>query len=194
MAGIEKVCECPKNKDGSCEYHGHLMYEYKRNSLQINPECREQFKGLSAFAVIVNMNNSNSDFISLRRKGIKYCKFNRADARKIYKYYGYYFDEYDTGICKVSLRDKAIKEYYLYPSKITINPYIMVYVKEHDRAYVNWCDSAKDIRAFKRNMRKLFGYNIPVYKNLKFKQKMQSYEIANKMIEDIKNENNYSNN
>lgn len=191
MAGIEKVCECPKNKDGSCEYHGHLMYEYKRNSLQINPECREQFKGLSAFAVIVNLNNINSDYTHLSRKSKYFGSNTSCLSSQVFKEHGVYYYE---GECRKTLLDKAINQWFCVPLRLSIVPMVYVYVKEHNKVYLNWLNSAKDIRAFKRNMRKLFGYNIPVYKNLKFKQKMQSYEIANKMIEDIKNENNYSNN
>jgi len=38
MAGIEKVCEF------SGDYHGWLMYDYKRNLLQVNPRYRKYFK------------------------------------------------------------------------------------------------------------------------------------------------------
>ena len=39
MAGIEKVCEY------SGAYVGHLMYQYKRNSIQVLPEHRGTFRG-----------------------------------------------------------------------------------------------------------------------------------------------------
>ncbi len=188
MAGIEKICECPK---GNCVYHGHKMYEYKHNHLQINPECREQFKGLSAFAVIVNLNNINSDYTHLSRKSKYFGSNTSCLSSQVFKEHGVYYYE---GECRKTLLDKAINQWFCVPLRLSIVPMVYVYVKEHNKVYLNWLNSAKDIRAFKRNMRKLFGYNIPLYKNLKFKQKMQSYEIANKMIEDIKNENNYSNN
>ena len=40
MAGIEKVCEF------SGDYDGWLMYGYKHNRIQVNPEYRKLFKGL----------------------------------------------------------------------------------------------------------------------------------------------------
>ena len=41
MSGIEKVCEF------SGEYPSWLMYGYKRNRIQVMPEYRKLFKGLS---------------------------------------------------------------------------------------------------------------------------------------------------
>ena len=39
MAGIEKICEL------SSDYPGGDMYAWKRNSIQVCPQYREQFKG-----------------------------------------------------------------------------------------------------------------------------------------------------
>jgi hypothetical protein len=46
MAGIEKVCEF------SDEYPGHLMYDYKRNLIQIMPKYRKLFRGADHVLVI----------------------------------------------------------------------------------------------------------------------------------------------
>jgi hypothetical protein len=63
-------------------------------------------------------------------------------------------------------------------------PYVAVYVKEHDKVYINWLDSVKNIRAFKRNMRKLFGYAVPTKTNLKFKQSVSCDELVRNMFEE----------
>lgn len=174
MAYIEKVCECPK---GDCAYHGWEMYSYKRNSLQINPECRYQFKGLTAKCVIISMYNSTSDFLKVRKVSKDVCTIQRDTS---FKEGGlYYNDDYDF----TSLKDKAVKQYKQYGMRLFTKPYVAVYVKEHDKVYINWLDNVKNIRAFKRNMCNLFGYDIPIKTNLKFKQELSCDDLVKKMLE-----------
>lgn len=180
MAGVEKKCECPK---GDCEYHGGKMYDYKRNHLQINPECREQFKGLTAFAVIVNDYNSSDNELQVvcARKFSSYKTY--ISKVRATKQNGVYLYE---GMVYKTLNDKALSEYYYVPLRLAISPEVNVYVKEHDAVYTNYLHSAKSIRAFKRNMRKLFGYDIPIKQDLKFKQELVSYKLSDKLIEQMK--------
>ena len=175
MSGIEKVCECPK---GDCEYRGWEMYICKRNSLQINPECRYQFKWLTAKCAIVAMYNSTSDFLTVRKPPSENSKVLHKGT--YFKENGlYYNDDYDF----TSLKDKAVKQYMQYGMRLFTKPYVAVWVEEHDKVYINWLDSVKNIRAFKRNMRKLFGYDIPIKTNLRFKQELSCDDLVRKMLE-----------
>ncbi len=61
MAGIEKCCEF------SGEYPGWLMYEYKRNHIQIMPHYRKEFRGKQAVLYIqTNSTRSGQHVLSHR--------------------------------------------------------------------------------------------------------------------------------
>ena len=193
MAGIEKVCECPKN---DCEYHAGLMYKYKHNNLQINPECRYQFKGLTAKCAIVMSENFSDEFqkmwknksdlnndILLTAKGSKrVLGTSLVKLSEVFKENGYMFHEDFWYVGRDKLKNKI---YFYDPIKFEQRVTILVYVEEHNTYYLNWLYSKKSIRAFKRNMRKLFGYNIPMLINLNYKQDICPEDLAEKLIEKI---------
>lgn len=187
MAGIEKVCECPQN---DCVYHAGDMYKFKRNSLQINPECRHQFKGLTATCAIVigeNLSDDDQQFnlecgygkqMSFRGTKVSVGTMNLT-LDEIVKINGklyhenFWFTSYHRGNPK----------YYYDALRHDHRIDVWVYVQEHNTYYLNWLYSKKDIRAFKRNMRKLFGYDIPIMKDLSYNQEIGSEKLAKSMID-----------
>lgn len=188
MASCEKVCECPK---GNCEYHSWNMYSFKRNSLQINPECRDQFKGLKAYGAVVNANDiyksKNGDCLyfqgSVYRYGSTYVPLH--EIKKVNKKYYHELFWY-------TRKDKLKNvQYVLDPIKLDPKLIVAVYVEEHDTFYYNYLDNKKCIRPFKKNMRRLFGYDIPIMINTKkslkdLKMELECYETAEYMIQLIR--------
>lgn len=197
MAGAEKCCECPQD---NCEYHAGNMYQFKYRHLQINPECRPQFKGLTATCAIVSGQNFSDEctisqwgvnqgerLMSVRSRREKFG-YGSMQVRldEIFKVNGEIYHE-DMWYCRL---DKlGNRQYYLQPLTFNERIDVWVYVEEHDKLYLNWIYSKKDIRAFRRNMRKLFGYDIPIMVDLKLDQELHSQDLAKSMIEVMRGKN-----
>lgn len=182
MAGMEKVCECPKE---NCEYHAGDMYLFKRRHLQINPECRSQFKGLTAYGAIVSSENTSDEYLEIWGNVFSYRGTKRPFGssslhnKEIFKDDGKLYHE----SFFYTMKDKLGNyEYYYDPIKLDSRIDVWVYVKEHDTFYLNWLESKKDIRAFKKNMRKLFGYDIPLEIDLRMKQVLHPETLAKALI------------
>lgn len=170
MAFFEKNCEC---NSGNCKYHGGDMFKFKHNHLQINPECRHKFKGLKARAVIVLRDNNKSPWTTYV---YKHNQHNHTEIiydyhyKHLVKWYGRLYDEKEE-YGQVKLFDKnTMNIYYSYPLRRKDNLLVAVHVEGYDNYFYNFLDGKKSLRAFRKNMRKLFGYDIDITTNLKYNQ------------------------
>ncbi len=145
MAGIEKTCECP---DESCEYHGWKMYDMKRNHIQVNEECRSQFHGLDAEIYLLRNIDLDSDRydVAFGKGGWMTSLYHKDD----FWWKGRLYNEGQF---------KRVNSPYVHrrltPVKRKFQIEIAVYVKDHYNLYFN---TIYDIRKFKKNMIKMFGY------------------------------------
>lgn len=145
MAGIEKCCECP---DDSCEYHGGAMYGFKSNHLQINPECRPQFHGLTAEIYLVKNIDLDSDhyYAYWGKGGWSTSLYHKDD----FWWKGRLYNE-----GQYKRVNSPYQHIRLTPVKRKFCFEVAVYVKDHDQLYFN---TIHDMRKFKKNMVSLFGY------------------------------------
>lgn len=161
MAGAEKCCECPKS---DCEYHAWEMYNYKRNHLQINPECRDQFKGTTAEIFMLVNQDLDSDIyhVHFGKGGWRTSLYHKDD----FWWNGTLYNE-----GQFKRYPRPYQRICLTPVKKWFAFEVAVYVKEHDMVYFN---TIYDIRKFKKNMTKLFGY-LPKINRLK-KKDLKGFE------------------
>lgn len=151
MAAIEKVCECSSE---SCSYYGGDMYKFKHNHLQINPECRSKYFGAKAQVFYLNELHLGRDYYdAYSRWGTSYHKLNKID------------DVVYDGVLYNEERYKLIKTPYQYyqltPIRKVFKQVVMVIVG--DEVFYN---DVWDMRKFKLNMNKLFGYGNVSYKRV----------------------------
>lgn len=167
MAMIEKVCECGK---GDCEYHGGEMYSFKHNSLQINPECRTQFKEKDAKVFIVNTKLFCCEYYyAYSMWGGSYGRLYKKD------------DVWCDGILYNEKQYKLIRmpyrRYHLTPVH-KVHQYEVAVVVGNQVFYNHiW-----DLRKFKLNMNKMFK-NV-VYTNIR-KEVAQQYKYAYDLFEGL---------
>lgn len=142
MAGIEKVCECGKD---DCVYHGGDMWKYKHNHLQINPECRYQFKDKFAKIFILNTKLLNSDwYYAYSQWGTSYGRLQKEDD---VCYDGVLYNE-----AQYKRIVKPYNRYHLTPIRKVHQYEVAVVVGEQVFYNTIW-----DLRKFKLNMKKMFN-------------------------------------
>ena len=174
MAMIEKVCECGKD---DCEYHGGEMYSFKHNSLQINPECRGQFKDKGAKVFIVNTKLLNCEYY------YAYSQWGSSYGR-LYKkedvcYDGVWYNEDQYKLVRMPYRRS-----HLTPVRKVHQYEVAVVVGEQVFYNHIW-----DLRKFKLNMSKMF--KSVEYSNIR-KEVAREYEYAYELFKGLNVEgNNY---
>lgn len=177
MALMEKVCECGAN---NCFYHNIDMYDMKRNHLQINPECRHKFKGLRASAVVVLEQNSCSDWVTYTFKLNNNTHYDNIykhelEYANLHKWHGrYYADSYGYH----TMKDKnGLRVGWNEPIRRKNELLVAVAVEGHDKLFFNYLDGKKSLRAFRKNMRKLFGYDIDITIDLRFNKTVKPHKL-----------------
>jgi len=138
MAHGDKCCTCYV---GGCDYNPVDMKAIKRKHIQVNKECRKHYHGVDAIAYIVD---------SKKIKGLdtyrSWCvpKFGFMDLRhdEDYKVNGKIYNE--------NIRSYRANLFY-----------VGVYLPATQTYHFSEIDR-KDMRAFKRNMRRMLGYDIPM--------------------------------
>lgn len=140
MASSEKVCECGLD---TCKYHSSDMYIFKRNNIQVNPECRYQYKKYkNAKIYILRRKDMDVQDVSFYVHGrFATCSTNKSGYRKSNKKYYDNWPKNDTKFGR------------LYP----INYYYFLVVCDDTQYHINEFPCG-GLRAFKNNMRNLFGY------------------------------------
>lgn len=134
LAGIEKVCE------RSGDYPGHLMYKYKRASIQVCPQYRKEFKGqkhvLFIFEPEVQYAEKRYPHVLHDKHRVEEVKYFHDDGLCI-----------DPGYGKYWIRARVSKEYYY-----------LLYVPDIpgqvDGKYVNW---SRTLGTVKRKISRLIG-------------------------------------
>lgn len=148
MAAIEKVCEF------SGDYPGWLMYDYKRNHIQIMPEYRKLFKGKKAELIFFKLPPEEVLYMVDRNGPYKMTDYLAMYERIGGKLYRWVEDTNDP--TKEFLTRVSETRYYEYALVV---PDLPGQVKG---IYMNW---SYDKGAVLRKMKRLIGRNLVIKKS-----------------------------